>query len=162
PGLVGRSINLAALAEPAAPMPEPESPDPRRLAEKLSSFWARGNGFTAEMRLEGMTSLGLGFLTGIPEVEARCRDLLAQKLPAWEQETTRLRQRISRWLARLEETQREATVARTPADRERANERQSQIEEKLARLRVRLAHQPVGLRPRAAEVQEALAEYVAS
>jgi hypothetical protein len=162
PWNLGRGINLAALAEPAAPTPEPESVDPRRLAESLRAFWARDNGFTAEMRLEGLTSLGLGFLAGIPEVDERCRDLLAQKLPAWERETTHLRQRISRWLARLEETQREASIARTPTERERAIERQSRIEERLARLRVRLARQPARLRPRAGEVQVALAEYVAS
>src|SRR5262249_46181359 len=95
---VGRSINLAALAEPAAPRQEPEGPDPRRLAEAMRAFWGRENGFTAEQRLEGLTSLGLGFLTGVPEVEARCRTLVEKKLPAWEANTGRLRQRASQWL----------------------------------------------------------------
>src|SRR5262249_13381435 len=48
------------------------------------------------------------------------------------------------------------------ADGKRATERKSKREKRLARLGARLARQPVGLRPRAAEVQEALAEYVAS
>ncbi|HMF14711.1 MAG TPA: hypothetical protein VKE94_20485, partial [Gemmataceae bacterium] len=144
------------------PAREPESPDPRRLAEALGAFWSRANGFTADMRLEGLTSLGLGFLTGIPEVESRCRESVTRKLPAWEQDTARLRRRVSQWLARLEEMQRELALAQTHPERERASERLSQIEERLARLRVRLTRQPARLRPRAAEVQDALAGFVAS
>jgi hypothetical protein len=159
---LGRTVNLGALVEPAAPIPERENLDPRRLAESLKAFWGRANGFTAEHRLEGLTSLGLGFLTSIPEVEARCRELLRQRLPAWEEYSTRLRQRVSRWLARLEEVQRELTAARDAAERQRLGERLAQIEERLTRLRFSLARQPSRLRPRAAEVQEALADFVAS
>jgi hypothetical protein len=159
---VGRSINLAALAEPAAPMPEPETPDPRRLAESMRAFWGRENSFTPEQRLEGLTSLGLGFLTGVPEVEARCRTLLQDKLPGWEANTTRLRQRAGQWLSRLEETQRQLAAATAPAERERLTERHARIEERLTRLRTRLARQPARLRPRPAEVQDALAGLVAN
>jgi hypothetical protein len=157
---VGRSVNLAALVEQAAPMREPEAPDPRGLAESLKAFWGRGNGFTAEQRLEGLTSLGLGFLTGVPEVEARCRDILIRRLPAWEQSMARLRQRISKWLGRLEETQRELAATRESAGRDRLGERLHRIEERLTRLRYILARQPARLRPRALEAQEALAHLV--
>jgi hypothetical protein len=159
---VGRSINLAALAEPAAPTPELESPDPRRLAEAMRAFWGRENGFTAEQRLEGLTSLGLGFLTGVPEVEARCRTLLHQKLPGWEANTARLRQRAGQWLGRLEETQRQLTLATAPDERQRLSERLAGIEERLTRLRTRLSRQPARLRPRPGEVQEALVGLVAN
>jgi hypothetical protein len=157
---VGRTVNLAALVEPAAPMREPESPDPRALAESLKAFWGRGNGFTAEQRLEGLTSLGLGFLTGVPEVESRCRDMLMKRLPAWEENMARLRQRISQWLGRLEETQRELSAARESAERDRQGERLQRIEERLTRLRYIFARQPTRLRPRAAEAQEALSHLV--
>jgi hypothetical protein len=158
----GRTINLAALVEPAAPAPEPESPDPRSLAEMLTTFWGRANGFTAEQRLEGLTSLGLGFLTGIPEVAARCREILVQRLPAWEEKATRFRQRISRWLARLEELQRQVSAVRDPVERQRASERLCRIEERLSRLRFALSRQPARLRPRAAEVQDLLSDIVAN
>jgi hypothetical protein len=159
---VGRNINLAALAEPAAPVPEPESPDPRRLAEAMSAFWGRANGFTAEQRLEGLTSLGLGFLTGVPEIDERCRALLLKKLPAWEETTGRLRQRASRWLAQLEEMQCQLATATDPLQREQLSEHLAQLDERLTRLRTRLARQPSRLRPRPVEVQQALAEYVAN
>jgi hypothetical protein len=159
---VGRTIDLAALAEPASPMPEPEGPDPRRLAEAMRTFWDRSHGFTAEQRLEGLTSLGLGFLTGVPEVEERCRALLVQKLPAWEETMANLRRRASQWLARLEETQHTLATTANPAERERLSERLGLVEDRLTRLRVRLARQPSRLRPRPAEVQEALAGYVAN
>jgi hypothetical protein len=139
-----------------------ENLDPRRFAEALKAFWGRANGFTAEHRLEGLTSLGLGFLTGIPEVEARCRELLRLRLPSWEENSTRLRQRISRWLARLEEAQRELPSAREVTERQRLSERLGRIEERLTRLRFSLSRQPARLRPRAAEVQEALADFVTS
>jgi hypothetical protein len=158
----GRTINLAALVEPAAPAPEPESPDPRSLAEMLTAFWGRANGFTAEQRLEGLTSLGLGFLTGIPEVATRCREILVQRLPAWEEKAARFRQRISRWLARMEESQRQISAARDPVERQRASERLGRIEERLTRLRFGLSRQPARLRPRAAEVQDLLSDVVAN
>jgi hypothetical protein len=159
---VGRTIDLAALAEPTLPTPEPESPDPRRLAEAMRSFWDRTHGFTAEQRLEGLTSLGLGFLTGVPEVEERCRDLLRKKLPVWEETTANLRRRASQWLARLEETQRLVATSADAAERERLSERLARIEDRLTRMRARLARQPSRLRPRAAEVQMALDGYVAN
>jgi hypothetical protein len=159
---VGRTIDLAALAEPALPLPEPEGPDPRRLAEAMRAFWDRAHGFTAEQRLEGLTSLGLGFLTGVPEVEERCRALLFQKLPAWEEATANLRRRASQWLARRDETQHALATATNSAERERLGERVALIEDRMTRLRVRLARQPSRLRPRPAEVQEALAGYVAN
>jgi hypothetical protein len=74
----------------------------------------------------------------------------------------RLRQRASQWLYRLEEAQRELTLARSPIEPDRLAERVSRIEERLARLRVRIARHPARLRPRPAAVQEALAGYVAS
>jgi hypothetical protein len=159
---VGRTIDLAALAEPALPTPEPEGPDPRRLAEAMRTFWDRTHGFTAEQRLEGLTSLGLGFLTGVPEVEERCRALLVRKLPAWEELTATLRRRASQWLARMEETQRVFATTTHPAEREHLSERLAELEDRLTRLHVRLARQPSRLRPRPAEVQAALAGYVAN
>jgi hypothetical protein len=158
----GRTVNLAALAEPAAPAHEAESLDPRRLAEALGAFWSRQNGFSAEQRLEGLTSLGLGFMTGVPEVEERCRALLVEKLPAWEENTTRLRRRASQWLARLEEVQRQANAASSPAERDHLQRRLGEIEDRLTRLRVRLNRQPARLRPRAVEVQRTLVEFVAN
>jgi hypothetical protein len=159
---VGRTINLAALVEPSAPVPEPEGPDPRKLADMLSAFWGRANGFTPEQRLEGLTSLGLAFLTGIPEVAARCRDILAQRLPLWEEKASRLRQRISRWLARFEDSQRQLAASNDPVERQQAGERLNHIEERLTRLRFSLSRQPARLRPRAAEVQDLLSDVVAN
>jgi len=159
---VGRGIDLGSLAEPAAPEPEPESADPGKLAEAVRAFWSRENGFTYEQRLEGLTSLGLGFLTGVPEIEERSRALLLAKLSAWEESMTRLRRRASEWLARLEATQREQATAVGSRERERLSERQAIIEDRLTRLRGRLARQPARLRPRPAEVQELLSAHVAN
>jgi hypothetical protein len=158
----GRFIDLAALVEPAAPAPEPESPDPRLTAESLKAFWGRANGFTPEQRLEGLTSLGLGFLTGVPEVESRSRELLAQRLPAWEEKGTRLRRRISRRLSRLEDARREFSSARDAAERRRAAENLNHIEDSLTRLRFAFSRHPARLRPRAAEVQEILTDLVSN
>jgi hypothetical protein len=158
----GRTVNLAALAEPAAPTAELDGPDPRRLADLLNVFWSRANGFTAEQRLEGLTSLGLGYLTGIPSVEEFCRELLRKKLPGWEETAMRLRRRAGQWLTRLEDTQRQQAAATDPGQRERLAERLAVIDANLQRVRSRLARHPVRLRPRAAEVQEALAGSVAN
>jgi hypothetical protein len=158
----GRAIDLASLIEPAAPVPELESPDPRLTAESLKAFWSRANGFTPEHRLEGLTSLGLGFITGVPEVEARSRELLARRLPAWEEKGTRLRRRIGRRLGRLEDARRELSSARDGGERQRAAESLCRIEESLTRLRFALSRQPARLRPRAAEVQELLTDLIAN
>jgi hypothetical protein len=136
------------------PVDDDEAIDYPVLAERLSRFWCEANGFRDEHRLEGLVSLGLGHLSGDATIAARCGEWLQQRLPAWEEQEARLRQRASRLLERRQVLQ--DSLCETPKLREAIEEDIATVEALLTGCRLSLARHPARLRPKAKVVKNIL------
>jgi hypothetical protein len=137
--------------------------DPRRLLEwatALANFWSRDNRFTGQQRLEGLVSVGLGFLTNEPVVDHRCREYLEKKLPAWECRQADLNRRASRMFAKWEETRDELRFVTDPSRRYELERQLDDIEQRQRRISERMASHPLRLRPKPKDVQRLLEGFV--
>lgn len=138
-----------------------EEVDYRALADRLSAFWSKKNGFTAEHHLEGVISLGLGSLVRDEDLRRRCDALLADKLPKWEQTLIGLRRRASR-LLELHEAARLRRRVCHPDQETALDRRLAELEARIQSCRERLARHPSRLRPRPGEVGDLLAGHMCS
>jgi len=136
-----------------------EGDDFRRRARLLQAFWEQPR-FSRAMRLEGLVSLGMGFLTGEPDLAERCRRHLLDRLPAWEERWGRLTDRLRALLNRLGLAEAHL-VATWHADDRAALERQLEaLRGRLDRLRQLLQRHLGRLLPRPAEARQILEGFV--
>jgi hypothetical protein len=146
---------LCAGPGPGAVVADAGDVDYHDLGERLSAFWSPANGFGREDRLEGLVSLGLGWLTGEEALREGCERLLRAKLQAWEERLTRLRQRLSRLLDRGRELG-EQTAAAPAERRAHLQDKAAELDLHLRRCRELLARHMLKLRPRPGEVCQLL------
>lgn len=129
-------------------------------ARQLTQFWSVANGFRPDYQLEGLVSVGLGWLADNPELAARSRLALEQKLSSWEPTNEHLRERIPALLDTRNELENDLNYAYDEAERNRLIDALARVNRRLDRARARVARHQDRLRPRPKEVQTLLADLV--
>ncbi len=134
----------------------------RDWGQRLAEFWTVKNGFSPQQQLEGLVSVGLGFLTDNRLVADRCRDLMQDKLPDWETRGTQLRRRASRLLARWEDVREMLKITWDPVRRDDLTRQLWRLEDDRRRVERQILDHPTTLRPKPWEVQKLLEGEVAN
>jgi hypothetical protein len=129
-------------------------------ARQLAEFWSTANGFTRAHYLEGLVSLGLGWMTDEPLLAERCRAYLEQKLPAWNERWECLTERLGRLLDRCGEKETWLAQAWDWVERDRLRAQLDRVRGRLDSLRIRLRQHLDRLPPRPKETEVLLAGVV--
>jgi hypothetical protein len=141
---------LDAEGESGADAP---SADLASRASQVAAFWTDpANRFTRAQYLEGMATLGLGWLTDEPVLANRCREHLTARLPAWTAVQQQLGDQVGRLLDRRGQLEAEHLRLRNAGTLARV----SKIQQRLDSLQMRLSQHQDRLRPRPHEVAELL------
>jgi hypothetical protein len=164
-----RKVAVVGPPPTAAPAASPTTPAPRlqggrgtsKALRWLDRFWSRDNGFSPAHRMEGLVSILMGSLTGIPELEVRTAEFLQKRAEALREEEEKLGARISRLMDRRDELSFQIALH---AGGSRLVQLKRQLE--WTEVQLTLCHHRAatlyrdGLLPRPAEVQALLDGYV--
>jgi hypothetical protein len=146
--------------EPDAEKETSDNPQVTELASqarRVAVFWTDPkNGFTRAQYLEGMTTLGLGWMTDDPILADRSRAHLADRIPSWSLAQQRLGDRVVRLLDQRGQLEAECFRLQDP----RTNARLVDVQRRLNALQLRMSRHRNRLCPRPNEVATLLAGVV--
>ena len=126
------------------------------LADLLSEWWSRKNGFTRQQQLEGLVSHGLGSHTGSEILEQRVRRFFSERREAWQQNYNRLIARASRLLLKLDRIRSSGQSSNSDRIEEQLLGQELELAAKLEKLKSAIDVHWSKYLPKPAEVNELL------